>query len=113
MSSDAIERRLQELRELAKKYAQAEAQRTHIEEFKKSKLAILMKQAERDGFTTSAAQEREARAHQQYIDLLDGLKVATEQAEEARWLLRIAQMGAELWRTQQASLRAEQKGYGA
>lgn len=113
MTTETIERRLTELRSLASKYAKAEATRTHIEEFKKSKLAILMKAAEREGFQTSAAQEREARAHPDYIELLDGLKDATEQAEEARWLLKIAEMGAELWRTQQASLRAERKGYGA
>lgn len=113
MSTDAIERRLHELRELASKYAKAEATRTHIEEFKKSKLAMLMKAAEREGYQTAAAQEREARAHPQYVELLDGLKAATEQAEECRWMLKIAEMGAELWRTQQASLRAERRGYGA
>lgn len=108
-----IERRLSELRDLAKKYAQAEAQRTYLDEFKRSKLAMLMKDAEILGFSTSAAQEREARANPQYIELLQGLQVATENAEHARWLLKISEMGAELWRTQQASLRAERKGYGA
>lgn len=110
--SETIERRLQELRELAGKYAKAEATRCHLEEFKKSKLAILMKAAERDGYQTAAAQEREARAHPQYIELLDGLKAATEQAEEARWLLKIAETGASLYQTQQANKRAEIKAYG-
>jgi hypothetical protein len=113
MSSDAIETRLHELRELAKQYAKAEAQRTYLEEFKRSKLAMLMKQSEVEGHATVAAQEREARAHHDYIGLLEGLRAATEEAERSRWHLKIAEMGAELWRTQQASLRAERKGYGA
>ena len=109
--SEAIERRLEELRSLAKQYAKDYAQMGYLEEFKKSKLAILMKDAERKGFTTAAAQEREARAHEDYLALLEGLKEATERSEAARWELRIAEMGAELWRTQQATLRAERKGY--
>ena len=110
---DPIEKRLHELRELAAKYAKAEAQRVYIEEFKKSKLAQLMKSAEARGHATAAAQEREARASDQYVELLNGLQVATEEAERSRWELKIAEMGAELWRTQQASLRAERRGYGA
>ncbi len=56
MSDDAIERRMAELRDLAGRFAKAYATREHLDEFKKSKLAILMKQAEREGMTTSAAQ---------------------------------------------------------
>lgn len=108
-----LEERMQELRELAGKFAKAEAQRQHLVEFRKSKKALLMIDAEKRGFQTSAAQEREAYASRDYIELLDGLKVATETAESARWLLKIAEMGAELWRTQQANARAERKGYGA
>ena len=113
MSDDAIERRLQELRDTAKKYAVAFAQREYLDEFKKSKLAMLMKSAERDGFTTAAAQEREARAHVDYLGLLDGLKAATEAAESLRWELKIAEIGAEIWRTKQATARAERRAYGA
>ena len=113
MSDEAIERRLTELRETAKKYAAAVATREHLDEFKKSKLAILMKKYERDGFSSAVAQEREARADDDYIKLLDGLKVAIEDSEALRWELKIAEIGAEVWRTQQASKRAERKGYGA
>lgn len=109
---DAIERKTNELRQLAAKYAKAEAQRTYLEEFKKSKLSILMKAFEVEGYASAAAQEREARAHRDYIDLLDGLKSATEDAEKARWELKIAELGAELWRTREASNRAERRAYG-
>lgn len=108
----AIEKRLQELRDIASKYAKAEAQRSHLDEFKKSKLAILMSEAERNGITTVAAQEREARAHSDYLALLDGLKTATEEAERLYWELQIARMGAGLWQTEQANMRSERRAYG-
>ena len=108
-----LEERMEELRACAKVYAKAQATRVHLTEFRKSKKAILMKQAEREGYKTTAAQEREAYAHGEYIKLLDGLKEATQAAELARWELEIARMGSELWRTAQANQRAERKGYGA
>lgn len=107
MSDEIIERRLQELRETANKYAEAAAQRDYLDEFKKSKLAMLMKSAEVSGFATSASQEREARAHPDYLQLLEGLRVANEKAEALRWKLKIAEIGADVWRTQQSNRRAE------
>lgn len=112
-SEDSIEKRLHELRDIAKQYAKAEAQRTYLTEFRKSKKAMLMKMAEGRGITTAALQERDAYADPEYRELLDGLKVATEEAERLRWELRISEMGAELWRTAQANQRAERRGYGA
>ncbi len=111
--NDPIEARLNDLRATAKKYATAFAMKEHLDEFKKSKLAILMKKYEREGFSTSAAQEREARADGEYIQLLEGLKAAIEESEALRWELKIAEIGAEVWRTKEASKRAERKGYGA
>ena len=102
-----IEERLDELREQAKKYAKDQAHVGYLEEFKKSKLAILMKKAETRGFTTAAAQEREARADQEYIGLLEGLEAASEAAEAARYDLKIAEWAIEIWRTRQATKRAE------
>jgi hypothetical protein len=108
---DAIEKRLHELRVLAGEYAKAKSEQDYLENFRHSKLAILMKQAEREGYQTSAAQDREARANPEYLALLDGLKVATEKAERCRWELKIAELGAGLWQTTQATKRAEMKGY--
>lgn len=108
----AIETRLQELRDIAKKFAKAEADRHYLEEFKKSKLSILMKAFEVEGIKTAAGQEREARAHPDYITLLQGLRTATEEAERLFWELQIARTGAGLWQTQQANQRAERRGYG-
>lgn len=113
MSDDAIERRMQELRDTAARYAKANAVREYLDEFKKSKLAILMRKYEGQGFTTAAAQEREARADTEYRDLLINLQSATEEAEKLRWELRIAEAGIAVWQTRSANLRAERKGYGA
>lgn len=111
--NDRLETRMQELRTLAKEHSKAEAKRVYLEEFKKSKLAILMKDAEKKGVTSNAAQERDARANPEYLAFLDGLLVATEEAESKEWELKIALEGARLWQTDQANKRAERKGYGA
>lgn len=111
--SEKAEARLQELREMSEGYAKAYAERNFLEEYKKSKLAMLMKQMEAKGFTTAAAQEREARAHDEYIKLLDDLKFATEESEKLRWHLEVAKMGVAVWQTQNANERAERRAYGA
>jgi len=98
---------------MADKFSTAYAERCHLEEMKKSKLAILMKQAEVEGHKTTAAQEREARAHGEYIALLEGLKVATEQSEKLRWQLEVAKLGVGVWQTLNANERAERRAYGA
>ena len=114
MSFDVwVEQRMSELRQSAQKYAEAKANVEYISEYKKTKLAILMKAAEVEGFKTATMQEREARAHESYIQLLDGLKAATEEAERLRWDLEMAKIGFEVWRTKQANERMERKGYGA
>lgn len=111
--NDKAEARLAELRTMAADYASAYAERNYLEEFKKSKLAMLMKQAEVDGHKTAAAQEREARADQDYVVLLQNLKTATEMSEQLRWHLEIAKLGVAVWQTSQANERAERRAYGA
>lgn len=110
--SESVERRLAELREISRQYAKARAESEYLEHFRKSKHAMLMREAELLGFKTSASQEREAYAHPEYQQLLEGLKVATELAERARWELEISRMGLDIWRTKEASRRAEAKAYG-
>lgn len=111
ISDETIEKRMQTLRETAARYAKAKADYEYLEDFKKSKLAMLMKEAEVNGHKTAASQEREARAHPDYLICLDGLRAANEQAEKLRWELRLAEMGAEIWRTMESSRRAEMRGY--
>lgn len=114
MSFDAwVEQRMEELRRCSQQYAEAKAKVEYVSEFKKSKLAILMREAEKEGFKTSAAQEREALANSEYLTLLDGYKEAVEIAERLRWDLKMAELGIEIWRTRESTKRAEMKGYGA
>lgn len=94
-------------------FAKARGQRTYLEEFKKSKLAILMKEAEQRGHKTAAAQEREALAEHGYLDLLAALRDATEQDEFLRYSIRKLEFEIEVWRSKQASERMERKAYGA
>ena len=90
-------------------YAKAKADRIHLEEFRKSKKALLMKEALRDGIEAANAQEREAYSHPEYVDLLHGLAVAIEKEETLRWQLEAARMKTDIWRTEQANARLEGK----
>ena len=90
----------------ARTFAKAKAERVYLEEFRKSKKAILMKRSLEE---TIGAQEREAYAHDEYQELLKGLRQAIETEEKLRWDLIAAQARVEIWRTEQANLRAEGK----
>lgn len=92
-----------------KKFAKAKAERTYLEEYRKSLKAILMQQAQVDGHQTAAAQEREAYADERYQALLQGLKAAVEAEEEIRWGLVAAQARIDVWRSQESSKRQEIK----
>lgn len=112
MNQDAeinIFRCLDYIRDEAPAYAKAKSERIYLEEFRKSKKAILMREAEIAGHKTGAAQEREAYAHVDYIALLDGLRQAVEQEEVLRWRIVAAQAKIEAWRTIEANRRAEAK----
>lgn len=111
--SEKAEARLAELRSMSEEYATAYAERNYLEEYKKSKLAMLMKEFEGKGYSSAAAQEREARACEEYVVLLKDLRTATEQSEKLRWHLEVAKLGVAVWQTQNANERAERRAYGA
>lgn len=106
---------LQGLRQLIADYAKAKADRVYLEHFRKSKKAILMAEAEAkdpDRYKSAASQEVYAYRHPEYIELLEGLKEATETEEFRRWQLKSREMRFEEWRTEQANNRQEAKRYG-
>lgn len=105
--SQPEEERFAELEKLALEFAQAQATADHLDAFKHSKRAMLMKEAEALGAKTTSAQEREAYAHKDYVSLLDGLRVATEKALSCKWRLELARMRFEWARTKAANRRAE------
>lgn len=88
-------------------YAKAKAERVMLEEFRKSKKALLMKEALRMGIEAANAQEREAYADPEYVELLHGLAAAIEKEETLRWRLEAARMKTDIWRTEQANARLE------
>lgn len=113
MSDEAIEKRLQEIRDVAGQFAKAKGERVRLEEYRKTKKALLMRQAEQDGAKSAAAQEREAYANDEYLEVINGLAAATEEEERLRWYLKSCEWHLETWRTQQANQRAERSRYGA
>ena len=87
-------------------FAQAKAKRIYLEEFRKSKKAMLMCQS-----PAKSAVEREqfAYAHPEYTALLLGIKAAVETEETTRWGLIAAQATIEIWRTQCANNRSQDR----
>jgi hypothetical protein len=88
-----------------KKYAEAKAHLSYVEEFRKSKKAMLMKHAMTNGVKTVAAAEIEAYAAMEYIEHLKAIEEATSVAEGLRWGLVAAQARVDVWRSLEASNR--------
>ena len=87
-------------------FAKAKSERVYLEEFRKSKKAILMAQS---GAEAANAREQYAYAHDEYLSLLDGLRAAVETEEKLRWDLIAAQARVEVWRTEQANNRNQDR----
>ena len=90
----------------AGKYAQAKAQRVYLEHFRSSKKALLMGQCVEKAVN---AREQYAYSHPEYVALLDGLKAAVEVEESLRWAQTAAQLRVEIWRSQEASNRSQDR----
>lgn len=88
----------------APRYAKAKAKRMYLEEFRKSKKALLMQQS---GVKTVSDRETYAYSHPEYIQILEGIEVAVEAEITLQWKLKAAELEIEVWRTQEASARAE------
>jgi hypothetical protein len=91
----------------SKQYAVAEANKMYMEEMRKTIKAEEMIEAEALGHKTAAMQEREAYASARYKRHLQAIQQAIEVREELRWMLIAAQARIEVWRSQEASNRAE------
>lgn len=89
----------------ASKFAQSKGTRVQLEEFRKSKKAILMSQEE----GTLGAKEMYAYAHPEYVALLMDIKQAIAEEEELRWKLEAAKLRVEVWKTEEYTKRVEMK----
>lgn len=101
ITEQQVEKALDFIRDNAGPLAEAKANRIYLEEFRKSKKALLVNNV------SGTVQERDSYAysHQEYIDLLEALKAAVEAEERLKWLMVAAQVKTEVFRTQQANNR--------
>ena len=83
--------------------SKAIADRKYLEDFKKVKLSMLIQDAPSG---TVSSKESWANAHEEYRELLKGLRTAVEQESELKHLFTIAEAKIEVWRTIQANNRA-------
>ena len=100
-------RALDFIRDHAKQYAQAKANRVQLEEFRKVIKAKLMQQAQQEGVTASATQERDAYAHPSYAEHLKALGAAVEEEERLRWMIEAAKLKVSVWQSLGANARFE------
>ncbi len=102
LTQDQAEKASEWMRDNADKFGKAKAERTYLENFLKSKLALLMHDLPGDSV---AAREALARAHPEYLEVLKGLREAVETEEALRWKMTAAQVRVDIWRTQEANSR--------
>jgi hypothetical protein len=101
ITDEDIEAAANFIRDNAKHYAKAKSERMYLEQFRKTKKALLMNTSHGSDKTREAY----AYAHEDYIQLLEGMRVAREEEERLRWLMVSAEHKIDLWRTQQANNR--------
>ena len=90
----------------AQKFAEAKANRVFLDEFRKSKKALLMAQS---GAEAANAREQFAYGHPEYIELLEGIKAAVEIEEKLKWELEAARLRVDVWRSQETSNRMQER----
>jgi hypothetical protein len=98
---------MHDLRVQAGELADAAATRYQLENARKAVLAVAMKEAEKAGHKSAAAQEREAYASAEYQAWLSGATEAVRTHERLRLEFELVRVRFEIWRTKQATRRAE------
>lgn len=106
MTEDQADKAINYIRDNAPEFAKAKATRIYLENFLKSKKAMLM--ADSDS-SSLGAKEMEALAHPAYLELLAGLREAVEQEERLRHMLEGAKLRFEQWRVESYNQRSEAK----
>jgi hypothetical protein len=105
-----IDTALDYLRSSALAAAVARSNVKHLEKFLKTKIAQLKKVYAGQG--SNAAAEDWALAHPEYIELLDGYKVAVEQDAFHTYKREAADAAIRVWQTTRSDARAEGRAYG-
>ncbi len=102
MSDYNPEKIIEYMWDMIPKNAQAQGDFVALDKYTNSLMAQLMKKS---GETSIAAQEREAKAHSEYIKHCYALGEAKTLAEKYKWQLELARMKFDAWRTMEASCR--------
>lgn len=105
------EQHAEKIREKAAEYGKAKARRVYLEEYRRSKKALLMKDALKLKIEAANAQEREALANPEYKQLLEGLAAAVEIEETLKWELESHRLDIEIWRTKEATNRMQDRAH--
>ena len=90
----------------AEKFAQAKSERIYLEEFRKTKKALLMGECAEKAVN---AREQFAYSHPEYQELLTGLKEAIKSEETIKWHMEAARMRVDIWRSTEASNRNQDR----
>lgn len=102
IDTDKLIERLENMGPAISEYAKAKSERKYIEQYRKSLKALLMKQSKG---TTVSERENDAYSHQEYLDLLAGLKASIEVETKNEWALERLKIEFEMWRTLSANDR--------
>ena len=102
-----VEKHLRTMQEIGPMYAAAKANRIYIEESLRAFKALEM---QRSIAQTISGKEMDAYASDAYRRALEGLKAAVESEETFRWQLTTASAAVDVWRSQEASNRALDRG---
>lgn len=94
------------IRDHALEYAQAKANVTYMTEYRKTIKSELMQRSESK---TDASKEAYAYAHAEYKKHLEDLAYAIQKFETYRWMMVAAEAKIEIWRSLEASARAESR----
>lgn len=89
------------IRDNAEPLAKAKASRIYLEQYRKSKKALLMNQVEGAEHIRASF----AYSHGEYLTLLENYRNAIEEEEKLKWMMVAAQAKIDIYRTQQANNR--------
>lgn len=108
MSEDTTpQKNLRRMWQSAPKLAKAKAERVYLEEYRKTLKATLMAKS---GARTAAEREQDAYSDPAYVAHLEGLRAAVEAEELLKWHMVTDQAAVEVWRSEEASNRAMDRG---
>ena len=105
---EQVEHALDWMRDNASALGKAKGDRVYLEQFRKSKKALLFSQAPQG---TIADKENWAYAHDDYLEILCTLQIAVEEEERLKWTMTAASVKVDVWRSQEASNRALDRGH--